>query len=142
MKKLQFTIEISAPKEKVWEALWNDANYRKWAAVFHEDSYYESDLQEGSDILFLGPGRSGMFGVIEKMVPYEKMYFLHKGEVKEGVKLGETFGTDGIERYDLEEKDGKTELAVTLNSPEEYIAYFAGTFPKALETLKKLAEDN
>ena len=43
MKKLQFSIEINAPKEKVWDTLWQDENYRKWTSVFMEGSFAESD---------------------------------------------------------------------------------------------------
>ena len=86
MKKLEFTIEINASKENVWDALWIDENYRNWTSVFHEGSHYESDLAEGSEILFLGPEKSGMFAVIQKMVPFEKMYFLHQGEIVNGEK--------------------------------------------------------
>lgn len=140
MKKLEFTIEIQAPKEKVWEALWKDENYRNWTSVFQEGSYYESDLLEGSEIQFLSPGGNGMFGMVEKVVPYEKMYFLHKGDVKEGEKQAETYGDEAIERYDLTEKGNHTELTATLNAPDEYLTYFADVFPKALEKLKLLAE--
>ncbi len=142
MKKIQFTIEINAPKEKVWEALWKDENYRNWCAVFHEGSHYKSDLQEGSKIYFLGPENSGMFGIVEKNVPFEKMHFLHKGEFKNGEEQGENYGLEAIEQYDLEEKDATTSLSVTMNSPEEYLGYFTDTFPKALEKVKEIAEKN
>lgn len=140
MKKLQFTIEINASKEKVWDALWNDQNYRNWTSVFHEGSHYKSDLHEGSEIFFLGPEKSGMYAKIEKLVPNEKMYFLHLGEYKDGEKQEGTFGEDAIEQYDLVEKDGKTELTVTMNVPEDYIPYFAETFPKALGKVKEMVE--
>ena len=140
MKKLQFTIEINASKEKVWDALWNDQNYRNWTSVFHEGSHYMSDLQEGSEIFFLGPEKSGMYAKIEKLIPNEKMYFLHLGEYKDGEKQEGTFGEEAIEQYDLVEKDGKTELTVTMNVPEDYIPYFAETFPKALGKVKEMVE--
>ena len=140
MKKLQFTIEINASKEKVWDALWNDQNYRNWTSVFHEGSHYKSDLHEGSEIFFLGPEKSGMYAKIEKLIPNEKMYFLHLGDYKDGEKQEGTFGEDAIEQYDLVEKDGKTELTVTMNVPEDYIPYFAETFPKALGKVKEMVE--
>lgn len=140
MKKLQFTIEINASKEKVWDALWNDQNYRNWTSVFHEGSHYKSDLHEGSEIFFLGPEKSGMYAKIEKLIPNEKMYFLHLGEYKDGEKQEGTFGEEAIEQYDLVEKDGKTELTVTMNVPEDYIPYFAETFPKALGKVKEMVE--
>lgn len=140
MKKLSFSISISAPKEKVWEALWKDENYRNWTTIFHEGSRYVSDLVEGGEILFLGPENSGMYAKIEKLTLFEKMYFLHLGEYKNGEKQGATYGEDAIERYDLEEKDNSTILTVTMNAPEEYIGYFTNTFPKALEKVKEIAE--
>ena len=140
MKKLQFTIEINASKENVWDALWIDENYRNWTSVFHEGSHYKSDLHEGSEIFFLGPEKSGMYAKIEKLIPNEKMYFLHLGEYKDGEKQEGTFGEDAIEQYDLVEKDGKTELTVTMNVPEDYIPYFAETFPKALGKVKEMVE--
>lgn len=140
MKKLEFSIPINATKEKVWEALWKDENFRNWCAVFHEGSHYESDLQEGSKIYFLGPDKSGMFATIENMVPYEKMYFLHKGEFKNGEEQAENYGENAIENYDLSEENGTTTLSVTMNAPEDYIPYFTSTLPQALEKVKEIAE--
>lgn len=140
MKKLSFSIEIQAPKEKVWEALWKDENYRNWTSVFMEGSYAESDWQQGSKIHFLSPDKNGMYGIIEKLVPYEKMYFLHQGEIKNGQEQDATYGEDAIERYDLDENAGVTSLTASMNAPEEYIGYFANTFPKALEKVKKISE--
>ena len=141
MKKLQFSIEINAPKEKVWDTLWQDENYRKWTSVFMEGSFAESDWKEGGKIHFLTSDRNGMFGIIEKLVPFEKMYFLHKGEVLNGIEQEETYGTEAIERYHLIENEEKTTLEVTLNTMEEYLGYFANTFPKALKKIKQLSEN-
>lgn len=140
MKKLEFSIEIQASKEKVWEAMWKDEHYRNWTSVFMEGSYAESDWQEGSRIRFLTPDQNGMYGIIENLVPYEKMYFRHLGEVKEGAEQDPTYGDDAIERYDLVEADGKITVTATMNAPEEYLGYFANTFPKALEKVKEIAE--
>lgn len=140
MKKLEFTIEINAPKEKVWDALWIDENYRNWTSAFMEGSYAESDWKEGSEIKFLAPDGNGMYAVIEKLVPYEKMYFKHSGEILNGEKQGFTYGNDAIERYDLMENNARTTLSVTMNAPEEYLVYFTNVFPKALEKVKDIAE--
>ena len=141
MKKLEFSIEISATKEKVWEALWKDENYRNWAAIFQEGSYAESDWKERSEIKFLSPDNNGMYGVIEKLVPNEKMYFKHLGEIKNGQKQEASYGEEAIERYDLIEENGKTILTATMNAPEEYIIYFSRVFPTALEKIKEIAEN-
>lgn len=46
-----------------------------------------------------------MFGIIEKLVPFEKMYFLHKGEILNGIEQEETYGNEAIERYYLIENE-------------------------------------
>ena len=106
-----------------------------------EGSFAESDWKEGGKIHFLTSDRNGMFGIIEKLVPFEKMYFLHKGEVLNGIEQEETYGTEAIERYHLIENEEKTTLEVTLNTIEEYLGYFANTFPKALKKIKQLSEN-
>ena len=83
---LKFQANINAPKEKVWEILWNDQTYRKWTAAFTEGSHAESDWNEGSKILFLSPKGDGMFSVIDKKIPNEQMTFRHLGEIKNGVE--------------------------------------------------------
>ncbi len=34
MKKLEFSTDINASKEKVWDALWKDENYEEWTKSF------------------------------------------------------------------------------------------------------------
>ena len=60
MKTLKFKIEINAPKEKVWNILWEDASYRKWTATFCEGGYAVTDWKENSKALFLTPNGEGM----------------------------------------------------------------------------------
>lgn len=46
MHKLRFSIDIKAPRERVWKVLWDDATFRDWASVFMEGSYINSDWKE------------------------------------------------------------------------------------------------
>lgn len=148
MEKLIFTTHINAPRERVWQVLWEDASYRYWTAVFHEGSYAESDWQEGSKILFLGPdgngGTGGMSSRIAKLVPNEIMDFEHLGEVKNGVEDftgAREQGWAGMhERYYLTEKDGGTELVAEMDVSGESFGSIAETFPAALAKVKELAE--
>ena len=140
MSTLKFITKINAPKEKVWNTLWNDSTYRQWTAAFMEGSYAESDWKEGSKILFLTPKGDGMFSIIEKKVPNKQMTFKHLGEIKNGVE--EPKNWEGAkESYHLEEKNGITELDVELDSVGEFEQYFNDTFPKALNRLKEISEE-
>lgn len=140
MEALRFSIKINAPKEKVWDILWNDTTYRKWTSVFMEGSFAESDWNEGSTIKFLSPDNSGMFSIIEKKIAGQQMTFKHLGEIKNGVE--ETKNWEGArESYFLTGSDGTTELNVELDSTGEFKDYFANTFPKAQEKVKQLSEN-
>lgn len=144
MEKQSFRVLITAPREKVWNILWEDSNYRKWTTAFCEGSYAETDWQEGSRVLFLSPGGNGMVSRIAVKRPPEYMSFRHLGEVKNGV---EDTTSDAVkawagaeENYTLIEKDGHTELVVEMDMNDEMRNYFMDTWPKALENLKELSE--
>ena len=139
MKKLEFSIEISTPKEKVWEALWKDDNYRNWAAIFTEGSHIAGELKEGNTIQFLDTEKNGMFAKVSKMTLYENVEFLHQGEIKNGLHGEVTYGHDAIETYHLKEENGITTLSISMNAPEEYIQYFANVFPSVLSKIKEIA---
>jgi len=145
MKRLNFSIQINASKEKVWNVLWDDVTYRKWTSTFSEGSYAISDWKEGSKILFLSPNGEGMFSTIAKKNPYEFMSFKHLGTVKGGEEQPDNEETKkwsgAMENYSLDEKNGVTELTVTMDITEDHEQYFKDTFPKALESVKALAEN-
>jgi uncharacterized protein YndB with AHSA1/START domain len=141
METLQFSVNINAAREKVWEVLWNDTTYRQWTAVFIEGSYAESDWKEGSSIKFLSPGGNGMFGVIDKLIPNTQMSFKHLGEIKGG-KEEKAAWAGATENYYLKESNGVTELRVGMEtSGGEMDKYFRETFPKALERVKEISEE-
>ncbi|MEZ4943238.1 MAG: VOC family protein [Saprospiraceae bacterium] len=140
MNKLTFSIDIAAPGSRVWKTLWNDVSYRQWTAVFHEGSYAESDWQEGSPIRFLGPGGDGMSSRIARLIPNEFMSFEHLGEIKNGVEELDKAWSGAQENYRLRPTDSGTELSVELDMDDSFAEYFQQTFPKALASVKALAE--
>ncbi len=139
MRTLNFSIDIDAPKEQVWDCLWSDQGYRTWTAVFSEGSYAESDWEQGSRILFLSPSGDGMFGIIDQKVPYEIMRFKHLGEISNGVEVPKEW-EGAIEAYRLTETDGKTVLNVSIDTNDEYASTFQEIFPRALNILKQQSE--
>jgi uncharacterized protein YndB with AHSA1/START domain len=146
MEKLKFKTTIDAPREKVWEILWNDASYQAWTAVFSEGSRAETDWKKGSKVLFLDGKGDGMVSSIAENIPNEFMSFKHLGEVKNGVEDVDSEKVrewaDGTENYTLKTMNGKTELTVDLDIVAEFKDYFMTTFPKALDKAKELAEKN
>lgn len=143
MKTLKFSVHIAAPREKVWDILWNDESYKKWAAVFQEGSYAISDWKEGSKIVFMRSGGEGMTSLITRKVPNEVMSFRHLNPVKQGFEnqTGPSDNWDGAtENFYLNEFDGITELKVEVDAPEEAVKYFESNFPLALKKIKELSE--
>ncbi len=149
MEQKEFKITINAPREKVWESLWDDATYPEWTAAFHPGSRAESDWQKGSKALFVDSKKSGMVAVVEENIPNEFMSFKILGNIKDGV---EDYDSDeakawsgGLENYTLTTVDGGTELTIALvnsNIPQEFIDYFMKTWPIALQKLKEISERN
>ena len=146
MEKQEFKISIEAPREKVWDVLWNDDTYRAWTSAFSEGSRVETDWKKGSKVLFLNEKNEGMISTIAEKVPNEFMSFKHIGSITNGV---EDFSSDDVkawagaeENYTLKTVGGKTELKVNMDITDEYLDYFKQTFPKALFKVKELAEQN
>ena len=81
-----------------------------------------------------------MYSVIEKKVPPTEMTFKHLGEVKDGKEI-ESSWAGAEESYYLNSKDGMTELRVEVDINEEMGDFFTKTFPKALQIVKQLSEE-
>lgn len=148
MEHLHYTIQINAPQRKVWDIMLGEETYKQWTSVFNPDpsakSYVEGSWDEGSDIKFLGKEKdgtvSGMIGKIQESRPGEFISIKYSGEIMQGQE--NIYGPDELyfENYTFNEKDGGTELVVDINVKDEYKDMFNGMWPKALDTLKQLAE--
>jgi uncharacterized protein YndB with AHSA1/START domain len=144
MKKLEFSLDIRAPREKIWKILWEDATYRQWTSVFSEGSYAKTDWKEGSKVLFLGPDGGGMHSTIARHVPNAVMAFRHEGELKNGQEQPPGEGAESwmgaMETYTLQEMGNSSRLSVEMDTTEGHEDYFQKTFPQALQKVKELAE--
>lgn len=144
MKKLEFKIIISAPASVVWNALWEEKNYRKWTSIFCEGSYTKSDWKEGSSVHFLSPNGDGMFSKISTMIPNQKMYFTHIGEIKnfEEQEITEEVKSwsGASENYTLSEVDGITTVEASIDTLEDYLDHYKEKFPVGLNMVKEISE--
>jgi hypothetical protein len=147
MQKLHTSIFINAPREKVWETMLGDASYREWTKAFHEGSYYKGNWEEGSKILFIGPGEDGEGGMVSRIKENRKPEFIsieHLGIYKNGVE--DTTSDEAkkwapaFENYTFTEKDGGTELSIDQDIEDTYKTQFEEMWGKALESLKALGE--
>ncbi|MEO8512536.1 MAG: SRPBCC domain-containing protein [Ignavibacteria bacterium] len=147
-KKLNVSIFINAPKEKIWSVLLDDETYRKWTTPFMEGSYADGNWEEGSKMYFKGPSGEGMQGMVSRIKlhkPNDVITIEHLGilkdntedyESKEAKKWG---GSD--ETYRLESKDSGNMLYIEMDIDEEYLEWFTATWQKAIEKVKELSEN-
>lgn len=145
MDKINFSIPINAPKEKVWEMLWNMDAYRAWTSAFCEGSYAETDnWKEDSRVLFLDGKGSGMVSKVAANKPNEYMSFQHFGFVKDGVEDTSSDAVKGwagaTENYSLTGENGSSTLSVEMDVTDDFKEYMMKTMPLALEKVKALAE--
>ena len=138
--RLNYTIDIPAPRARVWSRMLDDASYRDWTSAFCEGSYYEGEWRTGADMRFLGPDGGGMRARIERADAPVYVSIQHLGELRQGASLDGPEWTDAYERYRFHElADGGTRLDVELtNVPAEFAPMMNEMWPKALERLRQI----
>jgi hypothetical protein len=142
MRKMPFTIEIQASKEKVWSTLWDDKTFLDWGNIIDEGQYKVGEMREGNEVQFISSVSGyGVTSLIEKLTPNEFVSFRQMADTKEsGEQEREKEWTGGEESYSLSEKDGFTTVTVELDIPAGQEETFKVRFPRALERVKILAE--
>src|SRR5436190_23835555 len=107
MKEMQFTIDIKATKEKVWDTLWQDKTLRQWAGIIDPGTHMVGDLKEGNEIQFISGNGYGVTSLVEKLTPGKFLLLRHSADTKDnGKQEREKQWTGGKESYRLAEKDG------------------------------------
>ena len=134
MEKMQFTIEIQAPRKKVWSALWDDKTFRDWGSVIDEGQYMVGDMKEGNEVQFISSVSGyGVTSLIEKLIPNEFVSFRQMADTKDSGKQDrEKEWTGSTESYSLAENDNSTTLTINIDVPPEQEETFKIRMPKAL----------
>ncbi len=151
MTTLQFTIEINASAQKVYEAMLglnNKSSYEFWTAAFNPTSTYEGKWVKGTKMYFIGVDqngkKAGMISEVEENQPAQFVSIRHYGildgetEITSGEQVEPWAG--GHENYSFVEVNGRTTVTVDLDAVEEYRDYFNEKYPAALDKLKELLE--
>ena len=139
---MQFSIEIEAPSEKVWQTLWEDKTFRDLGNIIDEGLYMVGEMAEGSEVQFISSVSGfGVTSVIEKLIPHEYIAFKQVADTMDsGKQERDKEWTGGTESYELIEKNNITNLTVKIDVPPGQEETFKVRFPKALERVKILAE--
>lgn len=145
MERIEKSIFINAPVEKVWDTMLNDETYRTWTAEFNPSSYFEGDWSLGSDMRFLGEGEGGVVGgMLAKITDNQKYEYVsmeHYGIIN-GDEIDESAQewVGAKEAYTFESKDGGTELKIEVDVSSEEKDNMSGSWDKALAKLKEICE--
>lgn len=140
MKKLEYKTQISATPKKIWDILWTQETYKIWSGVMNEGARFEGNFEEGSFIDLYDAKNNGMFNLVEKNIPHREMTMQHKGWIYDGVRDDQGW-EDSRETYLLTENHEGTELKILVNSLDEFEAFFNTNYPRVLEKIKEIAED-
>lgn len=139
---MQFSVEIHATKEKVWDTLWQDETLRQWAGIIDPGTYMVGELKEGNEVQYISAENGyGVTSLVDTCVPNEYLLLKHQADTKNsGKDQRDDEWTGGDESYQLSEKDGITTLTVAFDVPSNLEEYFNEAYPKALAKVKELAE--
>jgi hypothetical protein len=141
MKEMQFSIDIQATKQKVWNTLWQDETFRDWAGIIDPGTHMVGDLKENNEVQYISGNGYGVTSLVEKLIPGEFLLLRHSADTQDnGKRERAQEWTGGAESYKLVEKDGTTTLTTAFDVPSEMEEYFKTNYPKALERVKELAE--
>lgn len=148
LTKLNKSIDIRASRERIWQVLTGQEEFRDWASAFMPGSYYEGTWNVGDTLRFLGPSPDGSVGgMITKVVehtPGEHILCLHYGGVQDGkdVFSGPEFEEwiGSTEEYRLTGGPDVHTLAISNDVPESFVSMFSTSWEQALARIKELAE--
>lgn len=153
MQQVHESIFINAPREKVWDIMLTKDTYQEWTRPFSPGgsaSTYDGDWNAiGSTIKFIGtdPETGKDTGMIARVKENRKPEYVaveHYGMMLNGVE--DTTSDEvkkwapSIESYTFTEKDGGTQVDISVDTPEEYAQMFKEIWPKALIELKRISE--
>lgn len=151
MKRLQFSIEINAPVQHVYESmlgLKSKSTYEYWTYAFNPTSTLEGNWDKGSKILFVGVDengkRGGMVSEIAEHIPAKMVAIRHYGfidgenEITSGEMVEKWAG--GMEIYHYSENNGVTKVIAEVDALEDFESYFNEHYPQALKRLKEWCE--
>jgi hypothetical protein len=145
MKKLEYKIDIAAPRKKVWEKMLNADTYRQWTDVAWPGSFYKGEWKQGENIRFIGKDESGTMATLEEVRPYERIHAKHvaillPGGVEDRTSEMAKKWLGITEGYTFVEKGNKTQVVVNIETTPDWAKMFDDGWPKALLKLKEISE--
>src|SRR5690606_20370282 len=99
------------------------------------------ELVEGNQVQFISGNGYGVTSLVDKLKQNEFLLLKHQADTQDsGARERADEWTGGDEVYALSEDDGVTTLTATFDVPSHLEQYFNEHYPKALDRVKKMAE--
>jgi uncharacterized protein YndB with AHSA1/START domain len=145
---LNFSIDIKAPVEKVYQTMLDAEGYKQWTAAFNSSSHFIGSWEKGADIQFLGCDANGKMGgmvaKIKENIPNRFVSIRHYGMIENGEIITSGPMVDAWagahENYGFSEENGISTVKVSVDTEKSMDGYFYETYPKALDLLKEICE--
>ena len=146
MTNLEYSIEVKANKAHVWNTMLEPGKYEYWVKAFSEGSRFEGKWEQGATVRFVDPNMGGTKAILEIFDPHNCILAKHIAIITDDGRV-ETYsevakqwiGT--IEKYEFLEHEGKTTLKIEMKTHPAFVEMFDSCWPKALENIKLLCED-
>jgi uncharacterized protein YndB with AHSA1/START domain len=146
---MHFETSINASANKVFKTMIDEKTYREWTKEFNPTSYFKGTWQKGSKIVFLGTdskgNQGGMVSKIKEIIPDRFISIENLGIIQNGIEImcgPEVDSWAGsLENYTFIAVNDKTIISIDIDSNQEFRSYFEETWPKALEKLKAICEN-
>jgi len=143
MNTIKKSIEITAPKDKVWAVLMEDSYNRDWFSAFGEGLFADTDWVEGHKVAFVDKNKNGIFGKVDTKLPYEKLSIVYEGMVVDGEEDSDSEDAKAVkgnsETYELSEENGNTWLSITSDTDEKNQEWMSAAWEKALQRISELS---
>jgi uncharacterized protein YndB with AHSA1/START domain len=140
------SIDINAPKDKVWNVLVDNERNRIWYAEFSQGTQTDTDWNVGSKASFTDATGNGLLAKVAVNKPHEMLSVTYEGMVTAGQEDRESDLAremqGGYETYWLKEQDGSTRLEIECTMAPEYLDSMSEAWEKALLKVRELAENN
>ena len=145
MKKLEYSIDIDATPQQVWEKMLTQETYKQWTGVAWPGSYFEGTWKLGESLRFISPSGGGTKARITEFKPYEHILALHEAVIlKDNSEDRDSEMAKGwvgtTEAYTFTKTNNGTRLLVEINTNPAWEKMFDEGWGKALAKLKEIAE--
>lgn len=144
METIRKSIDINAPKEKVWDVLLKDEFTRIWYSEFSEGSHAVTDWKVGSKAIFKDHSGNGLIAKVIANEPCKLLSIEHQCMLMNGVEDYESKYAKEVkgakETYKLSEENGITHVDIECDMGPDMFEMMAGAWDKALQKVKELSE--